>query len=398
MRYAANAPRARTPLRSSGSALSGPLSTAPLLLALPSRDLAITHEGVHAPARCEAYEARGRAVRARDRDSGRPAAAWHRPCSASRMRDRAAVPITSISIATTITACLTPPEETPIPPPPDARLESDAGAIDLCEPEETECDGTCVDLDTNWENCGACGEGCDHSYVCTDGSCQCPSGRSACGGWCADLTSDSDHCSACGRACRSDQLCSDGACSCPPGLLDCDGRCVHPQSDVANCGACGVVCSAPDVCVSGGCGCEPSGGWFSRIERCGGRCIDVGGDRANCGGCGVHCPDNHTCVAAMCMECSGLLCDDSCVFGESDPNNCGSCSNRCDASSVCASGVCTPLDECPPRDPARPDPFRPAYAICDGRCVDLTSDTSHCGGCGIACAPGERCFITCGPS
>jgi pectate lyase C len=29
--------------------------------------------------------------------------------------------------------------------------------------------------------------------------------------------------------------------------------------------------------------------------------------------------------------------------------------------------------------------------LCDGECVDLTSDTSHCGACGVACAAGQSC-------
>ena len=32
-----------------------------------------------------------------------------------------------------------------------------------------------------------------------------------------------------------------------------------------------------------------------------------------------------------------------------------------------------------------------ATTCCDGRCVNIRFDARNCGGCGRACAPGERC-------
>ncbi|MFK7987845.1 MAG: hypothetical protein AB8I08_17640 [Sandaracinaceae bacterium] len=40
---------------------------------------------------------------------------------------------------------------------------------------------------------------------------------------------------------------------------------------------------------------------------------------------------------------------------------------------------------------------REGFEVCDGMCVELSSDALHCGACGVACAPGEACREgTCG--
>ena len=71
------------------------------------------------------------------------------------------------------------------------------------------------------------------------------------------------------------------------------------------------------------------------------------------------------------------LCNGMCVDVSSDPANCGACGMTCGVGSVCAAGVCA--TSCGPR------------VLCNGACVDLTTDPTNCGQCGNLCAGGTVC-------
>jgi hypothetical protein len=62
-------------------------------------------------------------------------------------------------------------------------------------------------------------------------------------GSCVDLTSNKDHCGACNRPC--------GALTC------CASACVNPTTDNKNCGKCGNTCTAPNTCQKGTCTAPP---------------------------------------------------------------------------------------------------------------------------------------------
>jgi len=69
-----------------------------------------------------------------------------------------------------------------------------------------------------------------------------------------DLLANRDNCGACGNACDPSRLCTNGVC-CALGRTNCAGACEDTEGDRNNCGGCGIVCSSPDRdCCSGSCG------------------------------------------------------------------------------------------------------------------------------------------------
>ena len=138
-----------------------------------------------------------------------------------------------------------------------------------CPGTEINCNGVCVDGQTNNTYCGAsgaCGAGdaggsvgvtCPAGNVCVAGACtvSCPGTEANCNGVCTDGQTDRGHCGAtglcgtngsgaAGAICPAGQVCSGGVCgaSCGAPTIVCGGTCVNPRNDPANCGGCGNVC------------------------------------------------------------------------------------------------------------------------------------------------------------
>ena len=88
-----------------------------------------------------------------------------------------------------------------------------------------------------------------------------------------------------------------------------------------------------------------------------------------------------------------LSCAGGCVLPAS-PLNCGRCGNVCGAEggpATCQALPDTSSYLCIPTCPET------APAVCDGGCVDTTSDPGHCGSCGNACpAAAPNAHTTCG--
>ena len=117
-----------------------------------------------------------------------------------------------------------------------------------------ECNGACVDLKTDANDCGACGKHCAVNQVCHAGACTaCPHGNAQCTDQCADLQSDPFNCGACGKVCAGNQSCTAGVCGACEATV-CANTCVQTNSDHANCGACGNTCAADQCCNGGVCG------------------------------------------------------------------------------------------------------------------------------------------------
>ena len=206
----------------------------------------------------------------------------------------------------------------------------------------TRCGSVCVDLSSDLDNCGACGEICESGLVpveCRSGVCErasCPVGIEYCGAadLCRDLSSDPEHCGACGNACSSG-VCSGGVCqsvpianipldeappdqtSCPPGLVLCGdgmGVCVDVGFDPANCGSCGATCVGGERCEFGVCvpsvpiadipldEAPPDSPCLPGLVHCGGGvCVDIFIDSFNCGGCGIICQFPQGCQGGVCV-------------------------------------------------------------------------------------------------
>jgi hypothetical protein len=82
--------------------------------------------------------------------------------------------------------------------------------------------------------------------------------------------------------------------------------------------------------------------------------------------------------AAPTCNAGEAVCDGRCVEVGRDPSHCGRCNNACAVGQECLAGVC--LARC-----------APGSTRCGGDCVDLSTDASHCGACGTRCPAGMRC-------
>ena len=176
-----------------------------------------------------------------------------------------------------------------------------------CADGRLPCDGVCVDPQTDPLHCGGCGRacaagtacvdggctdpcdgGCDESTeVCDAGVCTCRPGLSRCGEGCLDLASDPEHCGGCGQACGGDQRCLEGACTqaaCPADYTDCDGACVRTDGHPLHCGGCDKPCEDGEVCAGGTCrDAWPAPCGACPCEACGERsCCEIAGAGPAC--------------------------------------------------------------------------------------------------------------------
>ena len=193
-----------------------------------------------------------------------------------------------------------------------------------------ECEGVCVDLQTDSAHCGDCAVACAPGSRCEQGACNatCPTGLIACSEACIDPLTDRTYCGAsadclgdhAGTPCDQGQLCVAGGCSysCPGAQIVCDEACIDPLTDRTYCGAgadclgdhAGTPCDQGQLCVAGGCSYSCPG---TQIV-CGEACIDPLTDRTYCGAsadclgdhAGTPCDQGQLCVAGGCSySCPG---------------------------------------------------------------------------------------------
>jgi hypothetical protein len=308
------------------------------------------------------------------------------------------------------------------------------GMGEACVGASPDCCGTsCVNVASNTTNCGACGNVCGANETCSMGQCGCGAmrgttgmgeactgaGNECCGSVCTDVRSSATSCGACGTNCASTvlnavEICSASLCgysSCDAGFADCVGGmpngCETSLSLLPNCGACGNSCAtilnAVETCVGMACNYSACDTGFldcngNRLDGCetNGRML------GNCGSCGNTCAGvlNAVEICTMTGTCNYSACDpgfldctgtrtNGCETAFST-TNCGACGNACGAGESCnAVGDCQcgsgPTagtgEAC---SGATPD-------CCGSACVDLQTDESNCGGCGVSCGAGETC-------
>lgn len=185
----------------------------------------------------------------------------------------------------------------------------DGGDVDGgCRSPEVYCESAaaCVNTESDFNNCGACGTSCANATECAAGICVCPSnapdrcvsdaGSSVVA--CTDLKNDTSNCGKCGSVCdaNKNQVCKSGSCGCAQGQADCGAGCIDLTSDDQNCGGCNSPCTLQGQhCVGGTCACQAPVPDF-----CAGACVDEQSDSANCGTCGNMCTAGKSCAARSC--------------------------------------------------------------------------------------------------
>jgi hypothetical protein len=244
------------------------------------------------------------------------------------------------------------------------------------------CNGNCVNLQTDLANCGACNNACPTGAnaisACNSGSCafNCNAGFGNCdgntGNGCEiNITSSVNHCGACNNACPAPANaiagCSNGACgiaACNANFANCnnnaaDGCEINVATSVSNCGACGNTCFAANgtpACSSGQCQLAACNVGFANCDNnpANGCEINVRTNLSNCGACGVTCfvangtpaCSSGQCQVAACnagfANCNGNAADGCEINTTSNVSHCGACNNPCPGGFSCSNGTCVP--------------------------------------------------------
>ena len=295
--------------------------------------------------------------------------------------------------------------------------------------EGTCCDGTCVDLNQDPENCGSCGKVCSSGICASSFFSMNPCFESDAGGGGTGCPFGCGN----GTTCVGDQCVPTSCDQSPPGQecaantgglgICCQtffsASCADISSDPQNCGGCGWACASGETCVNGACQGVPAScgsgrhGAFCELDAgtanvcCASGCADTLTDSANCGYCGNACYGGLVCVNGTCtaLSCTagteeqpcavdggaGTCCSSSCVDLDNDPHNCGDCGHGCAGSTTCAHGGCG-VDTCDASHAGAPCHLSDSQGLCCAAgCVDTDNDPANCGGCGLACDPGQVC-------
>lgn len=193
--------------------------------------------------------------------------------------------------------------------------------------------------------------------------------------------------------------------ACPSGFEDCDSAigCEQSLTNDEHCGGCDSPCVGGEVCrvVDEGDGMEriecrepcPAG------QQWCGACVDVQSDNRHCGRCDSPCT-----VDQGTGQCTNGICVAMCAAGARECVRDGAqlCRTPDDPEFCGASCESCPGIGAPEQVVTCPDGLGCAYqcdsgfADCDGDVsngceASVDADVNHCGGCGMACAPGIGC-------
>jgi len=214
-----------------------------------------------------------------------------------------------------------------------------------CDPGLTDCDGACVDEQTNAAHCASCGNACSPPVSgtatgapkCGGGSCDVTCNTTTpldCavtfGHACLDPQTDPQYCNDCSTHCPGGKTCQGGACvtQCGPHLTLCGTSCVDLQSDPNHCGKCATVCTATvDPACSAG-KCALLGACAAGLTSCPvgslAACADLMTDPTHCGACNTPCAADQVCVAGACKPYIFVSASWQCGNGNSFPTYCQS--------------------------------------------------------------------------
>src|SRR5205085_2391199 len=129
----------------------------------------------------------------------------------------------------------------------------------------TKCGASCIDTQTDNQNCGACDKICTGGTTCVAGACTCPANTTLCNGACVNFATDRANCGGCStladggtdptHVCAQFKACVNSQCTCTDQRPDCnnDGVCHDLNKDNQNCGACGSPCGSGTTCKGGSC-------------------------------------------------------------------------------------------------------------------------------------------------
>jgi hypothetical protein len=177
------------------------------------------------------------------------------------------------------------------------------------------CGNRCVDLRSDFRNCGECDNSCGR-FVCEQGSCSSEQIR--------DAGSDASGDAGAGGA-GAGGAGAGGAGPGDAGLRDGGTMDAAQNEDGGS--------FSPDAGLSG---CSVG------YQDCDGVCANPSTDPLHCGSCGNACPDGMFCSSGTCArQCETALtqCGTLCVDAERDPDHCGDCRRRC-ASGICEFSAC----------------------------------------------------------
>lgn len=166
------------------------------------------------------------------------------------------------------------------------------------------CSGTCKPLNTNTD-CGTCGHSCNlpnATGACDKGSCLivvCNDGFANCNGAIGDgcevdIKSDRNNCGSCGNACAANEVCLDGSCStgCIIDGTQYASGALHASAGSGSCESC-----QPDVSTTS---------WTPRAS--GETCLTGSGDLTGscCGQSGECCSSTNLCTCCQGFPCVSI--------------------------------------------------------------------------------------------
>jgi hypothetical protein len=195
---------------------------------------------------------------------------------------------------------------------------------------------------------GACGVGVDRLQTCAPGAVQ----ACACGGGLTGRQTcsvDGLGYGACADCGSTSSICAPGqtiACACGNGTMGAQA-CLADRSGYGPCAPCNSSTPTDVPGVRDAVACSTG------RTACSGRCVDTNADPSHCGVCGLACASGERCSMGTCLV-------------QSTPSDVPVVTDRAPA---CPSGTTT----------------------CEGRCVNVASDNTHCGGCGQPCGAGQSC-------